>query len=177
MNIIWIAIVLSSLIYATFTGNVATLVNDIYLVGSESITITIKICCILVIWNSLFNILNKCNIVNVVAVPFKIFVYPIFKEESEEVKNDLSICFAINALGLGLASMPFMINCLKKSTHKTKILLFNLAPISIFPYTILSIRNTYKVMNDNIFWIFLIILTFIMYLLMIIYLRILKLDE
>ena len=175
MNRIWVSIILISFIYGICTNRIEVMVSSMYTVLDDSIKVILKIASVMLIWNAIFAVLNKCNVLDKIAKPFRIFIKPLNLNESEEVLNNLSISFSINSLGLGMASVPFMVNVLKRCRKEniSKILLFNLCPITLFPSTILALRN------EKSFGVWLAItgVTIIMYLITILYIRIIKPNE
>lgn len=175
MNKLWVSIILISFIYGLCTGRIDVMVKSMYDVCNETVTMIFSIASVMFVWSSIFNILNKCNVLKYIAKPFLFFIKPLKLNETEEVTNNLAVAFAINALGLGLASVPFMIKSLKncRKENVNKILLFNLCPITLFPTTVLSIRND----KTLTIWIMIIFISFLMYLITIIYLRIGKINE
>lgn len=175
MNAIWIILIITSFIYGLINNRIPEMVTTMYEVLNDSTRVIFKIASGLIVWNSLFSILNKCNVVSYIAKPFKMFIKPLKLNENNEVEDNLSVALVINALGLGLASVPYMVNALKKCRKENvkKILLFNLCPITLFPSTILALRND----NNIVMWILIISLTVILYLISIIYIRFGHLNE
>lgn len=175
MNKIWTSLIILSIGYGLINDNLENMINSIYLVLDDTLKLLFKISSGMIVWNGVLNILNKCDMLDKIAKPFRLFVKPLKLDEDEVVLNNLSIAFVINALGLGLASVPFMINALKncKKSNQIKLLLFNLCPITLFPYTIISIRNE----KTMIVWISIIIISLFMYISTIIYVNIARLNE
>lgn len=175
MNKLWVSIILISFVYGFYTGRIDTMVKSMYDVCSDTFSMLLSISSVMFVWSSIFNVLNECNVLKYIAKPFLLFIKPLNLHESEEVTNNLAVAFAINALGLGLASVPFMVKSLKKCKKENinKILLFNLCPVTLFPTTVLSIRND----KFLIVWISIIFISFLMYIITIIYLRIGNVNE
>ena len=173
MNKIWAFLVLFCIIYAVLTGNVETLIDAALDVPYRTLDLAVKVGGIIVFYNGLSNRPRQR--------PYRpsgpSFPRPI-KALFPTLRNSPAhryICanIAANLLGLGAGATPMAIAALKEMKKENQgkdgatramitLLLLNITSFTLFPATIVGIREIYKAKITMELVPFIIIATFIL---------------
>jgi len=177
MNKVWVFLLLLTFVYGYFSDNLESMVSSILDVPQKSLELAISIGGLIIIYSGIFQMAISSGVIEFIGKIFKPLSKALFPRLDVNSKIHNYICSNItaNLLGLGIASTPMalkIISELKKDEKVTKemitLLIINITSFSIFPLSILSIREKY---NSNIgikIWLSLIFLTFIVSLIAII---------
>jgi len=154
MSKIWSYLIVIFGIYGIVTGRFEEL-TDMILNIPES---TFNVCVTLVITSCFYlgitNILKECNVINWLSRKMRFLYKVLFPGlEDEETLDYISLNLTCNMLGLGLASTPIGIKAMKKlkklnnnseyaSNYMITFLILNITIISIFPMSIVAIRQS-----------------------------------
>ena len=174
MNIIWILIIVLCFFYAFINGNIDDFIDKLFEVPKITITMLITIGSLIIIYNGIFKIAIKSGIIERIGKMFRFISYLLFPKIPKNHILHSYICSNItaNLLGLGIASTPIALNSImemKKLYNNTEVasqemitlLVLNITSFTIFPMTVLTLRQKY---NSNLgvkIWITFIGLTFI----------------
>lgn len=164
MNIIWTIIIIFCLIFSIFTNNFTILINALFDVPEESLKLLINLGGLIIIYNGLFQIAIDCKIIKKISFIFRPIIKSIYKTNDENILNLLCANFTANLLGLGIASTPIAIKIVSSSNDKkiiNKLVCLNISCFTIFPFTILTLRNKFGGIQNFKVWILLILITFI----------------
>lgn len=163
MNKIWTSIIIFCFIFSLFTNNFTNLINSLFYIPEKSIKLLISIGGLIIIYNGIFQIAIDCNLIKKISKVCKPIIKKIYKTDNDELLDLLSSNFVANLLGLGIASTPIAIKAIDKIDNKTifyKLICINISCFTIFPFTILTLRNKFGGINNFKVWIGLIIITF-----------------
>lgn len=161
MNGIWLFIILISLLFSIYSGNVSDVINNIFSVPAKTIDSLITIGSVLIIYSGLFKIAVKLKIIDKVAIVFRGIVEKIFGYKKGETLNNLiSTSIIANMLGLGAVNTTIaiqIINEMKKESKEvnknmTMYLLINISSFTVLPLSLLSLRESYSA-NINLLFI------------------------
>lgn len=174
MNIIWILIVIFCMFYAFITGNIDQYINQIFKVPELTLTLLVTVGSLIVIYNGIFKIAIKSGLINKIGNAFRFISYFLFPRIPKDHVIHSYICSNItaNLLGLGIASTPIALNTImemKKLNNNSDIasqemitlLVINITSFTIFPLTIITLRQQYNSNLGVIIWLVLIGITFI----------------
>lgn len=164
MNIIWTSIILFCFIFSLFTNNFNFLFNALFDVPENTLKLLISIGGSIIIYNGIFQIAIDCNLIKKISFVFKPILKKIYKIDNEEALELLCANFAANLLGLGAASTPIALKALKFIDNKkiiNKFICLNVSCFTIFPFTVLTLRNKFNGINNFKIWILIIIITFL----------------
>ncbi len=156
MNKVWNGLIIIGLLFALFTNNLVDVGAIILESGKNAFDIYFNIALMMLFWNGIFNIAKKAGIVRSFCKIFKKPLSKIFPEVKEDETMDY-ICGNIvaNMLGLGSAATPLGLKAMeqlkKESNLSSEIatrsmitfVLLNIATITFFPTTIVSLRKSY----------------------------------
>lgn len=164
MSYIWTIIILISFIFSLFTNNFSNVINALFDVPEKSLKLLVSIGGLIIVYNGIFRIAIDSGLIKNISFVFKPVLKKIYKINSEDILELLCANFTANLLGLGIASTPIAINIIKKVDDKkiiTKLICMNVSCFTIFPFTIISLRNKYNGINNFKVWIIIIIITFL----------------
>ena len=174
MNFVWILIVIFCVFYAFITGNIDAFISQMFKVPEITITLLITVGSLIIIYNGIFKIAIKSGFIDKIGRVFRFVSYFLFPKIPKEHIIHSYICSNItaNLLGLGIASTPITLNTIMEmkklnnnsdsaSQEMITLLVINITSFTIFPLTIITLRQQY---NSNLgfkIWLIMILLTFI----------------
>lgn len=147
MNIVFTALTLISLVLMTFTSPSAALPTMIEGVRN-AILLTLKLTAIYAVWLSVLKMMEATGLDKKLSHGLRPVIKRLFKGESEESYNYISVNLASNMLGMGGATTPAGINAMasmckeesKASDNMLLLLVINATSIQIFPATVIALR-------------------------------------
>ena len=154
LNIIWIAIIVASVVYALFSGNAQQVSNALFDGASECIEFTLKIGSFMIMWAGFMNIAEKSGLTKGVAKGLSGFISKVFKGVRKGSREETLIATNISAnmLGLSNAATPVGIEAMnelsKKSDGKNAtndmcmFAVINSASIQLIPSTLIAMRTS-----------------------------------
>jgi len=174
VNKIWLILIAFCFIYAIMTGNLDDLTKSILDVPEQSLKLLLSMGGLIVIYNGIFNIAIASGIIDKIGKLFRKLSYLLFPHVSKDSKIHDYVCCNItaNLLGLGIASTPIALRTIKemkKLNHDSNVaskemitlIVLNITCFTLFPLTIISIREKYNSMLGVKIWITLVVITFI----------------
>lgn len=164
MSIIWTVIIIFCLLFSLFTNNFTNVINALFDVPEYALKLTVSLGGLIIIYNGIFQVAIDSKLIKTISFLFKPFIKKIYKINNDELLELLCANFTANLLGLGAASTPIAINVLKKVDNPNiinKLICMNISSFTIFPFTIITLRNKYNGINNFKVWIAIIIITFL----------------
>lgn len=168
MNIIWTIIILFSFVFAIVTGNLNDLTNSIFNVPKEALSLLITIGSLIVIYNGIFQIAIDSGLIKKTSFIFRGIVKKVFNDVDEEVVTLICANICANILGLGVASTPIALNIMSQISHENKVnnnilslIGINLSAFTLFPLTILTIRNNFHGSHSLFIWLSIVFISFV----------------
>ena len=150
MNKVWVFIIFVSLIFGLIYGNTDKMINNLFIVPENVLKNLMKIGSMLVIYNGLFKIALKAEVIDKISIIFLRIINKIFKNLNEECKKMISTSIVCNLLGLGPANMTIaikvvnQINTLPKANYNLSMyLLINISSLCFMPLSLLTLRSTF----------------------------------
>lgn len=160
-NWIWIILILSGIIISIFTGKIIDIGRIILSSSTDAFNLFLKMSIVILFWNGIFNILKDSGFLKKLSKLLSRFLKLVFSELGEDSKalEYISLTLLSNFLGLGVASTSTGLKAFEylKEEAKGKMLptksmitfiILNITSITIFPTTIISIRNAYLGITD-----------------------------
>ncbi len=153
VSLIWAFLIITSICYSIFSGNLDKLNISILTNGSEAVELIISILPIIVIWTGIMKIAEDSGFLIKTSKIFR----PILKILFPKIPNDnpalgyIASNIAANMLGLGSAATPFglkAMNELQKINPKKDVasssmitfLVLNTGGVTIIPTTVIALR-------------------------------------
>lgn len=168
MNIIWTIIILFSFIFALFSGNLNNLIDSIFNVPKASLALLLNLGSLIVVYNGIFQIAIDSKLINLISKLFKGIVKKVFINVNDNVIDLISADICANLLGLGVATTPIALTIMKEldidgniNNNILSLIGINLSAFTLFPLTILTIRNNYQGAYTLSVWIIIILISFI----------------
>lgn len=153
MKRIWLIIFLFSLVYSVVSNNVIKLIDSLFDIPKIAINNIITIGGVIIIYNGLFQIAIDSRLIEKISIILSPVVKKIYKTSNEQLIKLLCSNICANILGLGIASTPIALKAIKENNNEEKqnkeynfilITLMNTACFTIFPFSIISIRDKYS---------------------------------
>ena len=153
LNAIWPVLIIVSLIYGIYTGNLRNLNEAIFNSSKDAVNLTMTLIGTMCLWSGLIEIASKTKIVDRLKKllnPLINFLFPDSKN-NPELKQTISMNIVANMLGLGNASTPLGLKAIdtmqKHNLNKDELsddmvtlIILNTLSIQIIPTTIIAIR-------------------------------------
>ena len=162
------------MLFGIVNGNSEEMATALLSVPSSTIELLLKVGGLIVFYNGLFKVAIDSGLVKSFSKLLRKPIKKIFPEiPSEHIVNEYICCNIVaNLLGLGVASTPMAICALQemkklnnnKDTLSRSMIVFtvlNIACFTLFPLTVLGIREMYKAKINIELLPFLIIITFL----------------
>lgn len=173
MSIIWSTLMFFCLVYAMLTGRIDEVINSFFEAGESALKTCINISCIIIFFNGIFNMALESNLIKKISFLFKKISKFIFKDiKNEEIIDLISLNFSACFLGLGIATTPIafkILDKLKEEVDNKNVLIkntfllavLNITSFTLFPLSVLSIRQKYHSNIGIIIWLLIILITFL----------------
>lgn len=174
VNIIWLFLIISGIIYGIVTGKLDIINNQILISGKGSLDIIVKLLPIMAIWLGIMNIAKQSGLLKKFAEKISPFLRILFPEipKNHESISLIGSNMVANMFGLGNAATPFGLAAMKslqklnkkKDTASRSMITFlvlNTSGLTIVPTTIISLRLAHGSTNPTEIVIPCIIATFI----------------
>lgn len=156
INLIWVALFLFGIVYASFNGTMDQVNDAIFKSASDAVALCIGLASILIFWLGLMKIAEKSGLLEKLSIIFKPVVRRIFPEvpvDHPAMGYILSNIIA-NLFGLGNAATPMGIKAMEElkklngnvnrpSRSMITLLALNTSGLTLVPATVLAIRMQY----------------------------------
>lgn len=164
MNIIWILMIVLSIGYAFFTGNI-NVVNDVCLnIGKETFDFVLPLICMVCFWNGVLYVAREAGMITSlekVFHPFLRWLLPDLKDD-EETLGYVATNITVNMFGLGSAATPVGLKAMqgmqKHNEHKdtatrsmVTFLVLNTAGVTLLPTTLIALRSEFHSLDVTSF--------------------------
>jgi spore maturation protein A len=156
MNKIWVILILFCFVYGLIDGNADKMAMAVLNVPGKALTLVLKLGGLIIFYNGLFQVAIESGLIQNLSRKLKNFTRWLFPDLPKDSPAYEYICanLAANFLGLGLASTPMALKAMKqmkedsKNTESAtpsmvKLLLLNISCFTMFPVTMLGIRELY----------------------------------
>lgn len=156
MNKIWVILILFCFVYGLIDGNGEKMAIAALNVPGKALSLVLKLGGLIVFYNGLFQIAIESGLIQGLSRKLRKFTRWLFPELPQDSPAYETICanLAANFLGLGIASTPMALKALKQMREDSKntdaatpsmvkLLLLNISCFTLFPVTMLGIRELY----------------------------------
>ncbi len=162
LNILWPILIIVSIIYSIFSGNIEATNNAVFKSAEEAIQLVITFFGTICLWNGIMEILKETSLMEKISKflsPIMHFLFPEINKSDKEYE-EISMNIIANLLGLGNAATPLGLKAMKTMQEKNKnkdcltnsmamFLVVNTAAIQIIPTTVIGIRNSLESKNPT----------------------------
>lgn len=161
VNIVWALMAIIGIIYAMLNGTMDKVNQSIFDSASETITLVISLCSVLIFWLGMMRIAEKAGLLEGLAKIFRPVVKKLFPEipDNHPALGYILANFSANLFGLGNAATPMGIKAMqelkklegtdKASNSMITFLVINTSSITLIPTTIIAIRMQYGSANPT----------------------------
>lgn len=154
MNYIWCGMILLSVIFAMFSGNIETVGETVFSSVQDAVTLTIKMLGMLCFWNGLMQIAEDARLTDKIASALSPVLNRLFPgiRNDPTAKSAVAMNITANFLGLGNAATPLGIASMKQlqkhalkpsvaSNDMIRFVVLNTACIRLIPTTVAMLRH------------------------------------
>lgn len=160
MNIIWIALLSVSIVFAIFTGNLEPFTQSIFDGAKAAVEVSLFLLGIVSVWMGITRILEDAGLIHRIAHLFRPIISRLFHNIPKDHPSITAITLNVlaNLFGLGNAATPLGIKAMQeldnlnedKGTITSEMMVFivlNTASIQLIPFSIIGILATYGSSN------------------------------
>ena len=146
MTWIWTGMVVLSLVFGLFTGNLDAVADAAMDGAASAVELSVSMAGILCLWSGVMEIMNVCGLSAGLARAFR----PILRRLMPQASRDEKTLAALSANGLGNAATPLGIQAARRmargcsgtaSDELCLLVVLNTASIQLLPATIASVRS------------------------------------
>lgn len=155
LNKIWPGIIIISIIYSLFHGNIEEINTAVFESSKSAINLSLVLFGSVALWSGLMNIIKNTKlikIINKLSKPFIVFLFPETRK-NEELRALISMNIISNFLGLGNAATPIGLKAIRRMHRENEekkdmsnsmllFILLNTASIQLIPTTVFAIRKS-----------------------------------
>lgn len=155
LNKLWPILIIISIIFAFFSGNIEKLNESIFSSAESAVELTIIFIGTMCLWNGIMNIAYKTKLIEKIVKIINPLINRLFPEikNNKQAKQDVSMNIVANILGLGNAATPLGLKAMQKlqeinnnkaqlSNSMIMLIVLNTASLQIIPTTVLAIRSS-----------------------------------
>lgn len=154
LNKIWPIFIISSIVYAVFSGNVLNINEAMLNSPKETIEIILNLLGNICLWSGIMEIAINSKIKKIISKLISPFINKLFPEiENKKTKEKISINMIANMMGMGNAATSIGIDIMQELQKENKnkkelsnsmimLIVINTASLQIIPTTVISIRNS-----------------------------------
>ncbi|HAR64094.1 MAG TPA: spore maturation protein [Candidatus Margulisbacteria bacterium] len=160
MNIIWLALLSVSIVFAIFTGNLEPFTKSIFEGAKSAVEISLFLLGIVSIWMGITRILEDSGLIYRIAHIFRPIISRLFRNIPKDHPSITPITLNVlaNLFGLGNAATPLGIKAMQdldtlnenKGTITFEMMIFiiiNTASIQLIPFSVIGILAVYGAKN------------------------------
>lgn len=172
LNIIWVVLILSGILYSIFTGNTNQIGEIILNSSLDAFNLFFKVALLLIFWNGMFQIAINSGMIKRVSKILKPILVKLFPEIpcESEIFEYISAAIIANVLGLAAAATPLGLKAIEEmqkiNTDKRKasrsmitLLLLNISSLTLFPSAIISLMHSFNSKSTNTLYLLLFVTT------------------
>ena len=170
IHIIWASLMLVSILFSIFSGNLSLMTEAIMDGAKEAVNLCIVMAAVVGLWSGIMEIGVESGLIDGLAdkmKPFLDWLFPNLKKKSE-AKKYIAANFAANILGLGWAATPAGLKAMEelkqeeeKYTSKKEdtgqdatdemctFIVMNVSSLQLIPLTIIVYRSQYGSANPS----------------------------
>ncbi len=172
MNMLWMIMIVSSLIYAFFNGQISLIHDACLNVGKETFDFVLPLICTVCFWNGVLYVAREAGMIKVLEKafhPFLKWLLPDIKDD-EETLGYVATNITVNMFGLGSAATPVGLKAMqgmqkhneRKDTATRSMVTFlvlNTAGVTLLPTTLIALRSEFHSLDVTGFMPFAILCT------------------
>ena len=162
VNIIWVALILTSILYSFFTGEIDTINNGILTHASSGFSLILEMMPLIVLWTGIMKIAENSGLLHVFAKALNPILRRLFPSlpKNHKALGYIASNIGANMLGLGSAAPPFGLKAMDelqkdnpKKAEATEamitFLVLNTGGVTLIPTTVIALRIMHGSINPT----------------------------
>ena len=160
INVIWLFLVGSAIIYSILSGNGSEVTASILASLNSGFSLIINMAPMIILWLGLMKLAEQSGLLEKfgkIIRPFLARLFPSLKKNSKAI-DYVASNIACNMLGMGSAATPFGLKAMQVMQEENSdkdvaseamitFLVLNTAGVTIIPTTVIALRNAYGSVN------------------------------
>lgn len=156
LDVIWLIMIVSSLVFALFQGSVSQVSEAVFSGTKAAVSLSLTLAGTMAFWLGITEIAQCSGLTRKIQrlmLPLINFLFPEFKEE-EELREKIALNFTANLLGLGNAATPLGLAAMdemekrqgKRDIPSRAMIMFvviNTASLQLLPTQMAGLRSAY----------------------------------
>lgn len=171
MSKIWSLVIVFSICFFIFSGNVVEANNIILTTSFESLKTFGFISSNIILWSGVLEVCVDSGMMKYLTFFVKPFIRKIFITKDEETLDCISANIACNIFALGSAATPFAIKAMqrlqdenvdkdKESKDMGTLVIINVCGFTIIPTSLISLRTNYNSLMNGMVLFYILIFSF-----------------
>ena len=162
MNYLWAGLILAGIIYASLTGSLGNVTEDIIEQAKAAVSLAITLLGVIAMWTGLMKIAEKSGMIAALTRgirPILNFLFPRIPDNSL-AKKHIATNFIANMLGLGWAATPAGLSAMKElqklnknksvaSIEMCTFLIINISSVQLVSINIIAYRTQFGSLNPT----------------------------
>lgn len=172
MSYIWSVLIIASILFSLFTGNVIKINNVILTTSFEALKSYAFIASNIILWSGILEVCINSGMMKYITFLIKPIIRPLFITKNEETLDLISANLACNILSLGSAATPFGVKAMTKlqeeSLNKEKeskdmatLVIINACGFTLLPTSLMAVRANYNGSNNDVVIFYIILISFV----------------
>ena len=167
INLIWVFLCGSAIIYSLLTGNVEFINKEILNAVYSGLNLCLDMAPIIILWMGIMSLASSSGLLEKFGKlirPFLCKLFPSLNKNSKSL-DYIASNIACNMLGMGSAATPFGLKAMASMQEENKnkdtaspamitFLVLNTAGVTLIPTTVIAIRQAYGSVNPTDFMIY-----------------------
>ena len=170
LNYLWAGMIITGVIFASFTGKIPDITNAALDSSKEAVSLCIAMVGVMSFWSGFMEIAKKAGIIECASrkmAPFLTFMFPGIPEW-HPARQLIATNFIANILGLGWAATPAGLRAMESlgelhrercrryggnvqaaSNEMCTFLILNISSLQLIPMTVIAYRSQYGSVNPT----------------------------
>ncbi len=153
VNVIWIFLIIISIIYSFFTGNIEVINNGILTYAKSGFDLILDMMPLIVLWTGIMKIAENSGLLQVFSKILNPILSKLFPSLNKDHKalGYIASNIGANMLGLGSAATPFGLKAMEEMQKDNKkkdtateamitFLILNTGGVTLIPTTVIALR-------------------------------------
>ena len=166
MDYLWAGMLLTGILYGTFTGNLSQVSDAILSAAGEAISLCITTAGVLTLWTGLMEVAKTAGIIDSATKIIKPFIFYLFPDlpKDHPAISHISLNFIANTLGLNWGATPAGLKAMEELSNLEKergnppfiashemctFLIINISSLQLIPISVIAYRQQYGSVNPT----------------------------
>ena len=172
MSYIWSILIIVSILFSVFNGNVLEINNVILTTSFEALKTYGLVASNIILWSGVLEVCISSGVMKYLTFLVKPIIRKLFTTKDETTLDCISANIACNIFALGSAATPFAIKAMtrlqeendnkaKESKDMATLIIINVCGFTILPTSLMSIRANYNSTENGVVLFYILVFSFV----------------